>query len=52
MVQDKYEKLVQYAVNSDGGHFFAMKHPDVLANDFLRFVKKIEANGKVTELLK
>ena len=52
MVQDKYPNLVQYTVTSDGGHFFTMEHPDVLAKDFIKFVKQIEANGKVIEFFK
>ena len=52
MVRDKYANLVRYTVTSDGGHFFALERPDVLANDLIQFVKQIEANEKVTELFK
>lgn len=37
----KYPKLVHSTYHRNGGHFAAMELPDVLYNDFIQFVKKL-----------
>lgn len=37
----KYPNLVHSTYHSDGGHFIALQLPDVLHNDFINFVKKL-----------
>lgn len=40
-LQDKYTNLVQSSWHTSGGHFAAMEVPDVLFDDFVKFVKAI-----------
>ena len=47
MVQDKYLNLVRYNVAPDGGHYFAMEVPELLAKDVVEFVNKLESDGTV-----
>jgi juvenile hormone epoxide hydrolase len=42
MVAETFHNLISYKYAADGGHFLAMEHPDVLANDVLPFVKIVE----------
>jgi juvenile hormone epoxide hydrolase len=43
IVQDGLTDLISYTYAEDGGHFFALEHPDVLAADFLNFAKLAES---------
>ncbi|CAG7824062.1 unnamed protein product [Allacma fusca] len=42
MVAETFQNLISYNYAPDGGHFFAMEHPDILADDVLPFVKSVE----------
>jgi juvenile hormone epoxide hydrolase len=46
MAAETYQNLVSYKYASDGGHFFSMEHPDVLAKDFVPFVHAVEEKYK------
>lgn len=39
---DKFTNVVHSTYHKNGGHFAAMQLPDVLYNDFIEFVKKVE----------
>lgn len=41
-LQEKFPKLIHSTYHKDGGHFAAMQLPDVLAKDFISFVRKLE----------
>ncbi|CAG7826412.1 unnamed protein product [Allacma fusca] len=45
VVEDTYNNIISYTYAEDGGHFFALEHPDVLATDFVKFSKLAEGNG-------
>ena len=40
--------MVQFSYMPSGGHFAAFEEPQLLAEDFLTFVKKLEARDKIT----
>jgi len=44
MVRGKFQNLVQYTRMPRGGHFAAMEVPDLLAEDIIKFVRKVEEN--------
>ena len=39
----KYHNIVQYTRMPRGGHFAAAEEPELLAEDFVSFVKKVES---------
>ncbi|XP_031630374.1 juvenile hormone epoxide hydrolase-like [Contarinia nasturtii] len=41
----KFPKLIHSTYHANGGHFAAMELPDVLYNDFLQFVKKLNVTA-------
>ncbi|CAG7785205.1 unnamed protein product, partial [Allacma fusca] len=45
IVKDTSPNLISYTYAEDGGHFFALEHPDILAKDFVKFSKIAEGNG-------
>lgn len=40
-LRSKFPKLIHSTYHPNGGHFAAMELPDVLYNDFIEFVKKL-----------
>ncbi|XP_031622654.1 juvenile hormone epoxide hydrolase-like [Contarinia nasturtii] len=42
----KFPKLIHSTYHANGGHFAAMELPDVLYNDFLQFVNKLNVTAK------
>lgn len=42
VLKDKYTNLVQSTYHKNGGHFAALELPNVLYEDFMNFVKKVE----------
>lgn len=45
-LKDKYPNLIHSTYHKKGGHFIAMEAPKILYDDFLTFVKKVEAFNK------
>lgn len=43
-LKDKYKNLIQSTYHHNGGHFAAFEVPDILYNDFVQFVKKLQIN--------
>jgi len=41
-LEDKYRNLIQSTYYNIGGHFAAFEVPDILCNDFIQFVKKLQ----------
>lgn len=41
-LQEKFTNLIHSTYHTNGGHFAALQLPDVLAKDFMSFVKKLE----------
>ena len=42
VLRDKYPNIVHYNLANDGGHFLAMEHPEILAQDVIQFVQTVE----------
>lgn len=40
--QIRYQNIHSYTFMPRGGHFAAFEEPQLLANDFVQFVKKVE----------
>jgi juvenile hormone epoxide hydrolase len=45
MAAETFQNLSSYHYAEDGGHFFSMEHPDLLANDIIPFVNSLEKNN-------
>ncbi len=45
MAKHKYPNLVQYSKLAEGGHFAAFEVPEVLHEDFVKFVAAVEKLG-------
>lgn len=41
-LQEKFTNLIHSTYHQNGGHFAALQFPDVLAKDFMSFVRKLE----------
>lgn len=48
-LKDKYPNLIHSTYYKTGGHFIAMEAPKILYDDFLTFVKKVEAFNKTNK---
>ncbi|XP_072106123.1 epoxide hydrolase 1-like [Mobula birostris] len=43
--KQKYRKIVSYSYMSRGGHFAALEEPELLAEDLIRFIQRVEKSG-------
>ena len=48
MLNCYFQDIVQFSYMPSGGNFAAFEEPQLLAEDFLTFVKKLEARDKIT----